>query len=184
MNDLPNGRLPFAAADTVVVVAMDGPPAGHIVQLVVDLQHEGVHATLADAAALPESAYDRARAQFRAERLLATARHLDGRRVLGVTDRDLYAEGQDYVYGIAESPGRIAIISLFRLRAGSDTAVTHARALKQAVHELGRTLGLGHCEHPRCVMHRTDTLAAMDWKTCRLCDACLLQASRLGRGGR
>lgn len=184
MNSIPNGRLPLAPDDIVVVVPMDGPPAGEVVQLVVDLQHEGVHAMLAEAAALPDSAYDRVRGQHRAEPLLTATRSLDGRRILGVTGRDMYIEGMNFVFGIADSPGRVALISLAQLRSGDDPNAVHARAVKEAIHQLGRTLGLSHCDNPLCVMHFSSTVAMTDRKTSRLCDACLLLASRLGRGGR
>jgi len=182
-NGTPNGRLPLPARETVVVVPMDGAPAGEIVQLVVELQHEGVHATLGEPVALPESAYDRARAQYRGERLLACARDLDGPRVLGVTARDFYTEGRSFSFGIAESPGRAAVISLFRLRSGPDQTAFNARTLKEAVHQLGRTLGLAECADPRCVMHCSSSLAELDRKTNRLCDLCLLQSSRFVRTG-
>ena len=110
MNDTPNGRLPFAHGETVVLVPMDGPPAGEIVQLLVDLRREGVHATLAEPVALPTAAYDRTRGQYRAERLLAAIRERDGGRVLGVTARDINAEGLKFAFGIADSPGRAAVI--------------------------------------------------------------------------
>jgi predicted Zn-dependent protease len=184
MNAIPNGRLPFSPDDVVVVVPMDGPPAGEVVQLVVDLQREGVYATLAEAVALPDSAHNRVRGQYRAELLLAAARRLDGRRILGVTGRDMYGEGTSFLFGIADSPGRAALISLAQLRSGDNPHAVHARALKEAIHELGHTLGLRRCENARCVMHFSSSVAETDHKTSRLCDACLLQASRLGRGER
>jgi archaemetzincin len=184
MNEIPNGRLSLPPNETVVVVPMDGPPAGEMVQLVVDLQREGIRASLVDAIGLPESAYDRARSQYRAESLLAAARDSDGRRMLAVIARDMYAEGSDFAFGIGESAGRTAVISLFRLRADPDYALLHARVLKEAVHQLGRTLGLEPCENRLCVMHLSNSLADLDRKTSRLCEACLLQASRHGRTGR
>lgn len=174
----PNGRLPLGRGETVVVAPLDSPPAGEVVQLVVDLRREALEATLVEPVALPGSAYDRPRGQYRAEQLLAAARELDGRRVLGVTARDIYAEGLNFAFGIAESPGRAAVISLFRLHVGADEATFRARAVKEAVHELGHTLGLRHCANRRCVMHFSNSLPDTDAKTSRLCESCLLQASR------
>jgi len=183
MEATPNGRLPIPNRDTVIVVPLDGPPAGEVVRLVVDLRREGVHAMLTDPIAVSGSAYDRARGQYRAERLLAAARELNGRRVLGVTARDIYAEGLNFVFGIADLPGRAAVVSLFRLSIGADETTFRARAVKEAVHELGHTLGLAHCDNTRCVMHFSNSLADTDRKTSRLCESCLVQAGHRGPAG-
>jgi predicted Zn-dependent protease len=179
--DEPNGPLPLAPGDEIVVVPMEAPPANEVVQIVMDLQREGLRATLGEEAAVPLSTYDVGRGQFRAEPLLAAARERDNRRTLGITARDLYAEGTAFVFGAAECPGRAAIVSLFRLHVGGDGDLFRARVLKESVRLVGRTVGLVDCANPRCVMHAPTSVAAIDARTSRLCGACLLQANRLLR---
>jgi len=182
MPNAPTGRLPLARREMVLVVPFDGPPAGEIVQLVGDLWHADVQATLGDAMALPTRAYDRGRHQYRAEELLATLREHDGRRVLGVTAHDVFTEGRDFAFGAADSGALVALLSLFRLRLRVDEATFRARALKEAIHQLGRTFGLIDCANRRCVMHATSLPEEIDRKSNGLCETCLLRASL--RGGR
>jgi archaemetzincin len=180
--ETPNSPLPLARGDEILVVPMDGPPANDYVQLVMDLQREGLPATLGEAVPLPLSAYDPQRQQYRAERLLMVARELHGKRVLGVTGRDIFIEGMPFAFGIAESPGRAAVISLYRLREGATDETFRARVLKEAIHELGRTVGLARCVDPRCAMYPAGTLADVDARSSRLCGDCLLHANRRIRG--
>jgi archaemetzincin len=142
-----------------------------------------VHAELLPATDLPPGAYNRSRGQYRAEALLGLAAHAPGaQRVLGVTDADLYSEGLNFVFGIAESPGRAAVISTARLRAADNEALFRARVLKEAMHELGHTLGLGHCDDHRCAMYFSNTLADTDRKGSRLCPDCRARLSARSRG--
>jgi archaemetzincin len=148
-----------------------------------DLGPLGVHAELLPATDLPPGAYNRSRGQYRAEALLGLAAHAPGaQRVLGVTDADLYSEGLNFVFGIAESPGRAAVISTARLRAADNEALFRARVLKEAMHELGHTLGLGHCDDHRCAMYFSNTLADTDRKGSRLCPDCRARLSARSRG--
>jgi archaemetzincin len=103
-------------------------------------------------------------------------------RVLGVIDVDVFASGLNYVFGEAYTPGKAALISLRRLRpdfygetAGSDLFVL--RALKEAVHELGHTLGLHHCARGFCVMHFSNSIFDTDKKQSLFCGQDYLQAS-------
>lgn len=148
--------------------------------LIEDLALLGFEASLLAEAEVPEDAYDRRRGQYHAEAFLGVARRMagaTGKRVLGVTDHDLYAEGLNFVFGLAESPGRAAVISLARLRQTDNWAQQRARAVKEAVHELGHTFGLNHCSDPGCVMHFSNTLADTDRKGREFCPSC---RARLG----
>ena len=181
MPNAPNGKLPLSPREMVLVVPIDGPPAGEIVQLVGDLWNESVQATLGESIALPTRAYDRGRDQYRAEELLACVREHNGRRILGVTARDIYAEGLDFAFGLADSAGSAAVISFFRLRLKVDEPTFRARALKEAIHQLGHTFGLDHCGNRRCVMCVASSPEDIDRKSNRLCETCLLRASLRGR---
>ena len=73
--------------------------------------------------------------------------------------------------------GREAVIALPRLRQSfyglpDDEKLFLARAVKEAVHELGHTYGLGHCPDARCVMHFSNSLRDTDFKSHRFCGAC------------
>jgi archaemetzincin len=143
-----------------------------------DLAAEGVVCTVGRSVPLPQSSYDRTRNQYLANAFLALAaralpRLADPRgRVLAVTEVDLYANGLNFVLGMAESPSRTAVISLYRLGLGADQETGRMRALKEAVHEVGHTLGLAHCPDAGCVMHFSNTLIDTDRKSHRLCAIC------------
>ena len=61
----------------------------------------------------------------------------------GVTSHDLYVEGLNFVFGLADNPGKAALISLYRLHAGGEEPLFRARAVKEAVHELDIHVALG-----------------------------------------
>jgi archaemetzincin len=128
----------------------------------------------------PEDAYDQRREQYQARSFLRLLGAFGGDRVLGVTDRDLYMSGLRFVFGQAEAPGRTAVISMNRLNWGVDDDAFLERCLKEAVHELGHTLGLGHCEDPDCVMHFSVSLADTDRKGHAYCAECSARLTKEG----
>ncbi|MDM8000488.1 MAG: archaemetzincin family Zn-dependent metalloprotease [Dehalococcoidia bacterium] len=137
---------------------------------------------------LPQGGWSRTRRQYLASALLALVPFpARGDRALGIADVDLYAPGLNFVFGIADTDGRRALISLARLRPqfyGSppDDALLLQRAVKEAVHELGHTYGLGHCRDPRCIMFFSNTLHDTDVKGPGFCAACNKKVDRGMRG--
>ena len=123
-------------------------------------------------------AYNAERKQYLSSKLLtALGRAEKEERVVGIADVDLYVPRLNYVFGEADMVARTAIISLYRLRQeyyglAPDEALLLERAVKEVVHELGHTFGLGHCPNNRCVMHFSNSLADTDLKEAHFCNTC------------
>ena len=118
--------------------------------------------------------------QYPASLLLSTLRSFKiepGEKCLGMVDFDLYSPGLNFVFGEADIRCGVAIISLYRLKQEryglpQDEALFRDRASKEAVHELGHTYHLSHCQDARCVMHFSNSLADTDIKRTSFCQKC------------
>lgn len=132
-----------------------------------------------DPIAVPQEAFNPDRKQYLSDILLDKLRalpHING-KLLGVTEVDLFTEGLNFVFGQADSAAGVAIISLCLLRQEhyglpADTQLLIDRALKEAVHELGHTFGMGHCPDGTCVMHFSNSLFDTDYKKNYFCNNC------------
>jgi len=98
-------------------------------------------------------------------------------RMLGVTDADLYIPILTFVFGEAQMGGPCAVVSLHRLRQEfyglpADAELLQERLLKEAVHELGHTLNVTHCDDYSCAMAPSHAVEWIDLKESALCAAC------------
>lgn len=127
-----------------------------------------------------ESFYSVERQQYHSteilRQLLAAAEMLDA-HVLGVVDKDLYIPILTFVFGEAQLGGRCALVSCHRLHQSfyglpDDDTLFLNRCEKEAVHELGHTMGLTHCANFECVMHYSSSVADIDIKRNVFCPRC------------
>jgi len=136
---------------------------------------------------VPKLAFDKKRNQYSSNLILNEIRnyaskHEKFHKVLGLVDVDIFVPELNYVFGEAYTPGKAALVSLWRLKpkfygenGGSDVLLV--RALKESIHEVGHTLGLSHCPRSLCVMHFSNSIFDTDKKQTLLCDQCYLEAA-------
>ena len=99
-------------------------------------------------------------------------------KVLAVTTVDLYVPVLTYVFGEAQLDGKAAVVSTYRLRdelygLPENPQRLKERLEKEAVHELGHTFGLIHCQKPECVMYTYNYAEEIDFKSINFCKNCL-----------
>jgi archaemetzincin len=128
---------------------------------------------------LPTDSYDPQREQYNSSRILDMLASFhpqaENGRVLAVTSQDLFVPGLNFVFG--QAMGGYAMISLARLSPRfyglrEDGDLYLRRITKEAVHELGHTLGLMHCRDQFCVMHFSNSILDTDRKSSDLCATC------------
>ncbi|NPB00716.1 MAG: archaemetzincin family Zn-dependent metalloprotease [Crenarchaeota archaeon] len=130
---------------------------------------------------------DVTRGQINAEKLLNALREVlnpgeFNDKIVVVVDDDGYVPGLNFVFGIAELCGNIAIVFTERLKAtyisGTEdiAALFYERLTKEILHELGHTLCLEHCPNKKCVMSFSNSIFDVDYKDARYCKTCIEKA--------
>ncbi len=124
------------------------------------------------------------RGQYHSSEMLAELLRVphEGAHLLGVAAVDFYIPILTFVFGEAQTEGHCAVVSYHRLTQEfyglpEDHDVLRERLIKEAVHELGHTLALHHCEDYECVMASSHSVEWIDLKGWRFCDNCR-QAAR------
>ncbi len=131
----------------------------------------------------PAGAFDRGRRQYSAVafmRALAASPAPEVARLIALTERDLCIPMLSFVFGQAQLGGRVALVSLARLRQEFYGLPAHmpfllARLEKETIHEVGHTFGLVHCLDRSCPMALSTTLQQLDLKTNTLCPSCRIR---------
>lgn len=144
----------------------------------------GGRCTVSRQAIDPREAFDPARQQFHSTRILARLAGLagNGERVIGVADVDLFVPILTFVFGEAQLGGTAALISATRLRQEfyglpAHETLFYERCEKEALHELGHTLGLVHCPSHACVMHFANSIEEVDLRSAAWCPECSAKRS-------
>ncbi len=128
----------------------------------------------------PEFAFHGERQQYHSSEILRTMQSYvpaDSWRMLGVAEVDLYIPILTFVFGEAQMGGPCALLSTHRLRQEfyglpHDRELFRQRVIKEAVHEVGHTLNLTHCQDYRCAMASSHAVEWIDLKESVLCGNC------------
>ena len=140
-----------------------------------------------DSIPLKESEYDPSRRQYNGslilKRLLKYCGESKHFRTLGIIDKDIFSGELKFIFGIAiipkkqdlNSPGA-SLIQITRLKEGfynrpENESQFELRVLKEAIHELGHTFCLKHCNN-KCVMQFSNSLLEADEKPAKFCLSC------------
>jgi archaemetzincin len=144
--------------------------------------------TILKAVPLPSSAFYAPANRYKADSLL---QHQKGmlnnsiNAVAGFTNKDISTSLKNKpdwgIFGLGLCPGKVCVISDYRLQRASKTVPQlKERLIKVVLHELGHNLGLQHCTtNAQCLM--TDaggTIEQVDREKKWLCDSCQFKLNR------
>jgi archaemetzincin len=138
--------------------------------------------------ALPalDFAFDAARGQYASIpvlEMLVRRCPADAAKLVALTARDLFIPVLTFVYGHAQLGGRVAVVSLARLRQEfygmpADRELFLERAAREALHEAGHTYGLRHCADGNCAMSLAVNIRQIDSRRGGFCASCTASLRR------
>jgi archaemetzincin len=123
----------------------------------------------------PKLGYNAMRGQYRGEEVLGYLSRIyypNMLKLVALIAYDLYEEGLNFIFGLAQLGGSCAVVSTYRLK-DTREEVFLERVLKETNHELGHTFGLMHCRDSRCVMSFSNSLLDVDAKSRFFCESCI-----------
>jgi len=134
-------------------------------------------------------AYDAGRRQYASIPVLEMLMRVcpeDALKLVALTERDLFIPVLTFVFGQAQLGGRVAVVSLARLRQefyglAPNREIFLERALKEALHETGHTFGLVHCAERSCAMSLATNVRQIDLKQAAFCAPCMARVRRYPR---
>ena len=131
----------------------------------------GVPARVCEPIPMFENGWVPVRRQYNASMLigqLADRVPADALVYVGITEKDLFAKGLNFVFGEGNLANRCGVYSLSRYET-DDAALFLRRSLKLLSHEAGHILSIHHCTTFRCVMQGANSLREDDGHPMHLC---------------
>jgi archaemetzincin len=109
----------------------------------------------------------------------------DAFRFITVLEQDIFTGRYNFIFGQAQMPGKVSVISLNRFVSvarslyPSEKAAYISRMEKLFIHELGHNFGLQHCPDGNCVMHFANSMAELEASSADYCPECLKKLMEL-----
>ncbi|MEM0067740.1 MAG: archaemetzincin family Zn-dependent metalloprotease [Saccharolobus sp.] len=127
---------------------------------------------------LPISAFDWDRLQYNAEKVIKYLRRIynfNYDSIIFVAEADGYVDGYNFIFGLTIE--NTAIVFTSRLREEfynrlPNLSLYAQRIVKEVTHELGHSIGLGHCNNEKCVMNFSNSIEDVDRKDKHFCKKC------------
>ncbi len=122
----------------------------------------------------PRLGFNPYRRQYHASTILeflSKVYYPDMLKFIALLSFDLYEEGLNFVFGLAQLGGKYAVVNTHRLHS-QEERLFFERVFREVNHELGHTFGLTHCKNRGCVMSFSNSLQDVDAKSRFFCENC------------